>query len=528
MQFVLIEVFLSMLAGTLLAVAAYYLLETRKGQSAFVGSAPDPLPTFLFDDRKLLDASNGAMRLLDGRPDDIPEWDTLILALSNCFQGFEDTLETLADGATATCISDINPDMSVELERFGSKVRIGIKGDDPTKTPDVLLSLTHQSERTRFEALSNIADSAPQLIWKEDRDGKVVWCNKTYLRYCDKAASSEPAKVPLWPAKRLFGDLVPPDRISHVAAKTRHSLRLAEEEAEHWFSISSLPVPDGTLNFATSANDEVRAERVYRDFMQTFAKTFAQLSIGLAIFDRSHRLTMFNPSLIEMTGLSSPFLSARPTIHAVLDHLRESRKLPEPKNYTEWRSQFVEMLDADKSETYLQTWNLPDGQTLRVTGRPYPDGAFAFLFEDISAEMTLTRRFRAELQTSQAVIDTIPNAIAVFSASNTLVASNKAYADLWNTSGEAVINSDLRSAIDTWKSGAAPTTFWSNIENLAAGADDKTDLSSQILLRNGRVISCSAKSIGGGMTMVTFLTGQEMPEEQKPMPKVQESLRIKA
>jgi hypothetical protein len=45
---------------------------------------------------------------------------------------------------------------------------------------------------------------------------------------------------------------------------------------------------------------------------------------------------------------------------------------------------------------------------LRVTGRPHPNGAIAFLFEDISQEVSLTRRFRTDLDLDRGILDDFP------------------------------------------------------------------------------------------------------------------------
>ena len=81
------------------------------------------------------------------------------------------------------------------------------------------------------------------------------------------------------------------------------------------------------------------AERQARVFVQTLSKTFAQLSTGLAIFDRSRKLVMFNPALMDLTKLSAAFLSGQPDLNAFLDRLRDSGVLPEPKNYASWREE---------------------------------------------------------------------------------------------------------------------------------------------------------------------------------------------
>ncbi|MAJ04508.1 MAG: hypothetical protein CMH03_07285, partial [Marinovum sp.] len=46
----------------------------------------------------------------------------------------------------------------------------------------------------------------------------------------------------------------------------------------------------------------------------TLGKTFAEMSVGLAVFDQNHRLVLFNPALIDLTLLGADFLSERPIL----------------------------------------------------------------------------------------------------------------------------------------------------------------------------------------------------------------------
>ena len=45
------------------------------------------------------------------------------------------------------------------------------------------------------------------------------------------------------------------------------------------------------------------------------------------------------------------------------------------------------MLSSAEDGLYQEIWSLPSNVTYKVTGRPHPDGAVAFFFEDISADV---------------------------------------------------------------------------------------------------------------------------------------------
>ncbi|MEZ5684429.1 MAG: hypothetical protein R3D78_00325 [Paracoccaceae bacterium] len=139
----------------------------------------------------------------------------------------------------------------------------------------------------------------------------------------------------------------------------------AGDEGAVWFDCYSYPWENGSMHFALPADSTVRAERALRDFVQTLTKTFADLPIGLAIFDQQRQLQMFNPALLDLTQLGPDFLSARPTLYAFLDRLREARMMPEPKDYRSWRLQMTELEKASAAGFHVETRSLPGGRPSR-------------------------------------------------------------------------------------------------------------------------------------------------------------------
>src|SRR5699024_6571367 len=138
------------------------------------------------------------------------------------------------------------------------------------------------------------------------------------------------------------------------------------EEADdpvRWFDCHLRPASEGRMVFAVTADSTVRAERSLREFVQKLTKTFADLPVGLAIFDRQRNLQLFNPALIDLTGVATGFLTARPTLYAFLDRLREARMMPEPKDYPSWRNKIISLEAAAASGHHVETWTLPGGQT---------------------------------------------------------------------------------------------------------------------------------------------------------------------
>jgi PAS domain-containing protein len=354
-----------------------------------------------------------------------------------------------------------------------------------------LAALQHEVQAQRA-----VLGRAPVLIWKEDQGGAVIWANHAYLiRAAELLAKGEDLS---WPLPRLFP---PPEADGRRAPRLKLQMRSAAE----WFDLVRLPLGEEVLHYALSANAAVEAEAALREFMQTLTKTFADLPIGLAIFDRSRVLQLFNPALADLTALAPDFLISRPTLSAVLDAMRAKAMIPEPKDYRSWRKQVMRVEEEASAGHFEETWSLPGGQTYRVIGRPHPNGALAFMFEDISTEMTRTRRYRADLELGQSVIDAVGEAVAVFSQGGQLVMSNLAYAQLWNHDPQVMLSdAGIKTLCSWWRDHSAPTLLWDDATDFVTTLGERSAWEGEVRLLDGRLLSVRFRPLAGGATLIAF------------------------
>ncbi|MGI3209880.1 PAS-domain containing protein [Roseovarius tibetensis] len=295
---------------------------------------------------------------------------------------------------------------------------------------------------------------APYPVWMSDDAGVMVWENSA------AAALSDADKA------RMSAELMPPP--TPPKTKTRR-IRVPDGDVQtpdKWFDVTVRCREDGRLFFANDVSGLVAAETTQREFVQTLGKTFADLPTGLAVFDRAKTLVMFNPSLIDLTGLQVEFLSARPDIVAFFDMLRDRQVMPEPKNYSSWRSQINDMVSAAHDGHYREMWSLANGQSYRVTGRPHPDGAVAFLFEDISHEMSRTRHHRGEMALRDSLLDHLDAAVAVLSQDRRVIFCNRAFGDIIDMTPDTPITElCLSDVMQACQARFPDRMLWSEVEN---------------------------------------------------------------
>lgn len=380
-------------------------------------------------------------------------------------------------------------------------IRITIAHADSHNGAAMVDAEAYDRHQTETEVLRQTADAGPTIAWRETKGERITWANANYFRHLETTQPG--ADITFWPPNQLFGSDIRP--LPEPGQTRRCALSIPDHSEPIWFEISAAPVGDEVLLTAIPAERLVAAEDALREFVQTLSKTFADLPIGLAIFDRRRELVLFNPALVSLSALDAQFLSSRPTLFSFLDQLREKRQMPEPKNYKAWRESIAK-LEADAEEgTYHDLWTLPMGQTYRVIGRPHPGGAIAFMFEDISSEVSLTRQFRADLDLYQAAIDQNDAAIAVFSGPGQLVMSNTAYAELWGHDPRELLGIlSLTEATQRWQSATIPAPLWGEIRDFAAQRQDRVVWTDETVLPGIGTLFTRVSPLKGGATMLSF------------------------
>ena len=476
----------------------------------------NPESVFLFDGDALIDSTPGARSILANAAAGGGPWARLMAALSGRFADVEAALKRLQEVGCLTLTSrpDRGKILILQAENRGGLTRISLS--DPNSGDHSLGHdpLAQQAMADEVASLRDTLARAPILIWRETAAGEVVWANSGYLMLAGHLL--RPGQEWGWPLPRVFEKTA-------VAQGMTGQRQCVSPDAQppQWFDLMCQQDGDLQLNFAIPADAAVRAEAALRDFMQTLTKTFAQLPIGLAIFDSQRQLQLFNPALLDLTGLPADFLSLRPSFLSVLDALRDRNMLPEPKDYRGWRRQIVDMEKAAASGLYEETWNLADGQTYRVVGRPHPNGALALMIEDISTEMLRTRRYRADLELGQSVIDELDEAVAVFGQSGQLVMSNAAYSRLWGHDPAAgLADCTVASLSGHWRALSSASRLWTDIEDYVATIGDRESWRAEARLLDGRLVDCRFSPLSAGATLATFRaitpSGAGQPKLAKP------------
>lgn len=505
----LATILIALLAGTFSAIAA--LLIMRRFPAPLRGGATrlmlervvEPM-VFLFRHRTLIDITPPARALLATQPGD-GDWARVMSYLAMRFPDAPDlvTIASELGQAGATTIGDAGNTLRAEIEDLGQGLlRITLSDPKSENAGIVVDSQSFAAMENELDTLRDTIDNSPVMIWREDADGTIRWANSTYLR---EALTDDET---IWPIPRLLD--LPVEENATALRRARMDTRFGTR----WLDCHIRQRGDQRTICALPADATVRAESSLREFVQTLTKTFADLPIGLAIFDRQRNLQLFNPALIDLTGVATGFLTARPSLYAFLDRLREARMVPEPKDYRSWRHMMTTLEAAASQGHHVETWTLPGGQTYRVTGRPHPDGAIALLFEDITSEITLTQRFRAELSLSRELLDVIDSAVAVFNSNARLISANAAYLDLFGYD----IGGHLTDHQARWFEVIGPNQRLGALAETLAARPRASNSGGQLTPADGGIRDWSLRALNHGRYAMIFSPNGEVSTRQSGTP----------
>ena len=514
---------IAVLAGAALfaALAALWLAARLPGWSrpAAAGAADGPgeETVLLFDGAgALIDATPPARQLLDasaGGGDATPtEGSTFAALLGRLAPRFPDLPSCLdrleAQGRARADATD--GAARLHLSRLGEVTRLALV-DLPGRVAEGIDRQSLGALEAELALLRRIAAGMPVLAWQQDASGQVIWANRAYLEAL-AAARDVPLGSLVWPLAPVF-DEAPLRGLLQEGGARRIAVTGAQGRRK-WFDCSVLPGTDAEaapILIALPADAAVRAETALGDFVQTLSKTFAALPTGLVVFNRARELVMFNPALCTLLGLEPEFLTPRPTLAAFLDRLRDRGMIPEQKNYADWRARMAALERAASESGTEERWALPSGRVFKVTGQPHPDGAIAFLFEDVTSEVASSRRHRAEIEAAHGALDSLDEAVAVFSPEGVLTLSNRAYARLWGSDPSTTLGEvTIRDSLELWQAAGLSEGALSHIRAAVAAAGPAPGAPAEpCRLADGRRLRLRLAAIGGGFTLTGFSPAPE-------------------
>jgi signal transduction histidine kinase len=305
---------------------------------------------------------------------------------------------------------------------------------DSTRSEERNAILQEQAGRlaAALDALSGLIEAAPFPMWHRGPDLRIAMVNGAYV----EAVEAEDAAAVVEAGIELV------DETDAGAAAIAASVRESGEPSartvpatvageRRMLRVVEVPLGEaGVAGYAIDVEDREQARAELARFIRAQRDMLDRLSAGVAQFARDRSLIFSNQPFARLFGLKPDFLADRPELNRLLDSMREAGRLPEVRDYPDWKRErgrwFTGSLAAEEED-----WLLPGGRHLRVVAQPLPDGGLLLIFEDRTEQLQLASARDTLLRVRTATFDNLFEAVGVFASDGRLNLWNNRFRELW-------------------------------------------------------------------------------------------------
>jgi signal transduction histidine kinase len=363
------------------------------------------------------------------------------------------------------------------------------------------LAARHEALLGEVASLRTLIERLPSPVWTRDGTGRLNFVNAAYARAVEAGDAGDAverhlelldsaAREAIAQSRRASGTYA--GRLPAIVAGARRSFDVLEFRTE-----------TGSAGLGIDATEAETMRSALARMVDAHRRTLDALSTGVAMFDAEHKLTFYNAGYRALWDLDAAYLDQGPTDSALLEELRVARKLPEERDFRQWKAQLQDSYRAVEATDH--TWHLPDGRTLRVVTTPNPDGGVTYLFTDVTERLELERRFEELIRVQRETLDNLAEGVAVFASDGRLRLHNAAFARMWRLTPQQLADRPHIEKITTLGRplhGDHPT--WQALRAVVTAIDNRAAIEDRLERRDGSVVDCTTVPLPDGATLVTF------------------------
>ncbi len=364
------------------------------------------------------------------------------------------------------------------------------------------LNVRHEKLLSEVESLRTLIDALPSPVWARDNAGALTFVNTAYARAVE-------ARDPADALTRALELLNRPAREEASRARASGSIYAGRQPAivagaRRIFDVIDLPTRRGSAGIGIDATEADGMRSELKRLGDAHRRTLDQLTTGVASFNAEQHLVFYNTAYRALWNLDAGFLDQFPTNSALLDQLRAARKLPEEKDFREWKAALYEAYRATETREHL--WHLPDNRTLRVVTTPNPQGGVTYLFDNVTESLQLARSYDALIRVQRETLDNLAEAVAVFGSDGRLRLHNPAFATMWRLTPEELAEQPhIEAVIQRCRPLYDNDELWQRLRANVTAIEGRESVKGQLELRNGSMADLVTVPLPDGATLVALL-----------------------
>jgi signal transduction histidine kinase len=301
------------------------------------------------------------------------------------------------------------------------------------------LSADANNARSAFEALAGLIEAAPLPMWHRGADLRLNFVNKAYVEAVSGADADQVVAEGIDLVEGTNGNS--PMAIAAQANQGGEAVERLVTATVHGArrQLRVFDIPMGAIGIGGLAvdiqdlNDALADNRRQAEAQRNLLD---KMSAGVAQFAANRSLVFANLPFQRIFAVRSEWLAENPEFARVLERMRDNGKMPEVRDFPEWKSERESWFHA--AAPVEENWLLPEGTHLRLVAQPTPDGGLLLIFEDRTEQAQLASARDTLLRVRTATFDNLFEAVAVFAADGKLNIWNRRFAEIWQVEEEAL------------------------------------------------------------------------------------------
>lgn len=279
------------------------------------------------------------------------------------------------------------------------------------------------------DGLMALIDAIPLPVWRRKADLTLDFANRAYA---EAAGAADPEGAIAQQAALDRREAALAREALSSGAPLREKRYIVQGGQRRALLLTETPAGSGVAGVALDVTPLEEAEARLKRHVDAHDETLDKLKTAVAVFDADQRLSFYNRAFAELFAFEPAWLDTHPSDGEVLERLRAARRLPEQRDFLAWKRERLSLYTHPQAlEEY---WHLPDDTTIRMMAQPHPLGGLLFLYDDVTNELALERRYNTLITTQKETLDSLSEGIAAFGPNGRLQLFNAAFARLWGFS----------------------------------------------------------------------------------------------
>ncbi|AZI34860.1 putative two-component histidine kinase [Caenibius tardaugens NBRC 16725] len=372
--------------------------------------------------------------------------------------------------------------------------------------------------RDEFVALVGLIEAAPIPMWFRGPDARLRLVNSAYVR---AVGASDPGSVIDHQIELI--EAVDGLTAAQVADQARVRNKAIARDVSATIDgqrrtqrVSDMPLgEEGVAGYAIDVEELEEQDRALRAFRDAQRSMLDLLSVGVAQFDGKRRLAFANGPFLRIFALKPAMLIDAPDFEQWLAMARDNERLPELRDFPEWRREHVQWFAA--GEPREEAWPLRDGTHLRIIAQPMPDGGLVLIAEDQTEHLALSATRDTLLRTRTATFDSLFESLAVFAPDGRMQIWNRRFAADWGLEEEFL---DRHPRVEGLLEKIAvhllqPEQIEAISGVVRAATLDRKQTNGEVALADGRILEFAGVPLpdGNGLLTVLDVTASRKAEE---------------